>query len=100
MPILDIMVFSFHPVKIITTGEGGAAMTNCEWLDQKLKLLRSHGITRDKSLMENPNDDGWYYEQVDLGFNYRMTDIHAGLGLSQLSRLDVCGKTSSNCKDI
>ena len=62
-------------------------MTNCEELDQRLKLLRSHGITQDKNLMENPTDDAWYYEQVDLGFNYRMTDIHAALGLSQLSRL-------------
>ena len=83
----DITVFSFHPVKIVTSGEGGAALTNCEELDQRLKLLRSHGITRDKNLMENPTDDAWYYEQVDLGFNYRMTDIHAALGLSQLSRL-------------
>ncbi|MDC0580888.1 UDP-4-amino-4,6-dideoxy-N-acetyl-beta-L-altrosamine transaminase [Amylibacter sp.] len=83
----DITVFSFHPVKIITSGEGGALLTNCPELDQKLKLLRSHGITRDKDLMEHPSDDGWYYEQIDLGFNYRMTDIHAALGLSQLSRI-------------
>lgn len=84
----DITVFSFHPVKIITTGEGGAALTNCVKLAQRLKLLRSHGITRDKNQMENPKDDGWYYEQIDLGFNYRMTDIQAALGLSQLSRLN------------
>ena len=83
----DITVFSFHPVKIVTSGEGGAALTNCPDLDRKLKLLRSHGITRDKELMHYPNDDGWYYEQVDLGFNFRMTDIHAALGLSQLTRL-------------
>lgn len=83
----DITVFSFHPVKIVTSGEGGAALTNDKQLDQKMKLLRSHGITRDKSLMEYPNDNGWYYEQIDLGFNYRMTDIHAALGLSQLKRL-------------
>ncbi len=83
----DITVFSFHPVKIITSGEGGAALTNCPELDQRLKLLRSHGITRDKNKMHYPCDDGWYYEQVDLGFNYRMTDIHAALGLSQLTRL-------------
>lgn len=83
----DITVFSFHPVKIITSGEGGALLTNCPELDQKLKLLRSHGITREKDLMERPIDDGWYYEQIDLGFNYRMTDIHAALGLSQLSRI-------------
>ena len=83
----DITVFSFHPVKIITTGEGGTALTNSAEVDQKLKLLRSHGITRDPAHMEHPTDDGWYYEQVDLGFNYRMTDIHAALGLSQLDRL-------------
>ena len=83
----DITIFSFHPVKIITSGEGGAALTNCSVIDHKLKLLRSHGITRDKSLMHNPCDYGWYYEQIDLGFNYRMTDIHAALGLSQLARL-------------
>jgi UDP-4-amino-4,6-dideoxy-N-acetyl-beta-L-altrosamine transaminase len=84
----DITVFSFHPVKIVTSGEGGAALTNCPKLDSKLKLLRSHGITRDAILMEYPSDAGWYYEQVDLGFNYRMTDIHAALGLSQLARLN------------
>ena len=83
----DITVFSFHPVKIVTSGEGGAALTNSAELDQKLKLLRSHGITRDPAQMEHPTGDGWYYEQVDLGFNYRMTDIHAALGLSQLARL-------------
>ncbi|MDC0108738.1 UDP-4-amino-4,6-dideoxy-N-acetyl-beta-L-altrosamine transaminase [Amylibacter sp.] len=83
----DITVFSFHPVKIVTSGEGGAALTNCPKLDRKLKLLRSHGITRDAELMEYPSDAGWYYEQVALGYNYRMTDIHAALGLSQLNRL-------------
>lgn len=83
----DITVFSFHPVKIVTSGEGGAALTNSAELDQKLKLLRSHGITREPSLMQYPKDYGWYYEQIDLGYNYRMTDIHAALGLSQLNRL-------------
>lgn len=83
----DITVFSFHPVKIVTSGEGGAALTNCSDLYGRLKLLRSHGITRDKDKMYYPTEDGWYYEQVDLGFNYRMTDIHAALGLSQLTRL-------------
>ena len=83
----DVTIFSFHPVKIVTSGEGGAALTKCPELDQRLKLLRSHGITRDKGLMHYPNDDAWYYEQVDLGFNYRMTDIHAALGVSQLTRL-------------
>ena len=83
----DITVFSFHPVKIVTSGEGGAATTNCPDLDRKLKLLRSHGISRDRDLMMYPKDDAWYYEQLDLGYNYRMTDIHAALGLSQLTRL-------------
>ena len=83
----DITVFSFHPVKIVTSGEGGAALTNSIDLDRKLKLLRSHGITRDPDFMQYPTNDGWYYEQVDLGYNYRMTDIHAALGLSQLGRL-------------
>jgi len=84
----DITVFSFHPVKIVTSGEGGAAVTNSAELDQKLKLLRAHGITRDLNLMQFPQVDAWYYEQIELGFNYRMTDIHAALGLSQLKRLD------------
>ena len=83
----DITVFSFHPVKIVTSGEGGAALTNCPEIDRKLKLLRSHGITREKEMMEQASDDGWYYEQIYLGYNYRMTDIHAALGLSQLTRL-------------
>jgi len=84
----DITVFSFHPVKIITSGEGGAALTNDQVLDQKMKLLRSHGITRDHELMTNPTDASWYYEQIDLGFNYRMSDILAALGASQLDRVD------------
>jgi len=83
----DVTVFSFHPVKIVTSGEGGAVLTNCHHLNHKLKLLRSHGITRDKQFMCNINEAAWYYEQIALGFNYRMTDIHAALGLSQLSRL-------------
>lgn len=83
----DVTIFSFHPVKIVTSGEGGAVLTNCSELDQELKLLRSHGITRDPNLMQNPNNAVWYYEQIKLGFNYRMTDIHAALGTSQLSRL-------------
>lgn len=83
----DITIFSFHPVKIITSGEGGAALTNDKSIDTRLKLFRSHGITRDKNLMVNPNDDSWYYEQLELGFNYRISDIHAALGISQLDRL-------------
>ena len=84
----DITVFSFHPVKIITTGEGGAAMTNSPQLAEKMKLLRGHGITRDSSKMYRNIDISWYYEQISLGFNYRMTDIQAALGCSQLNRLE------------
>ncbi len=84
----DIAVFSFHPVKIITTGEGGMALTNDAGLAQTMDLLRSHGVTRDPTLLTRESDGGWYYEQVALGFNYRMTDIQAALGYSQLARLD------------
>ncbi|MGK2231972.1 MAG: UDP-4-amino-4,6-dideoxy-N-acetyl-beta-L-altrosamine transaminase [Colwellia sp.] len=83
----DITVFSFHPVKIVTTAEGGVVTTNSKKLAIKLDLLRSHGITRDDSLMINESHGGWYYEQVDLGFNYRMTEMQAALGVSQMSRL-------------
>lgn len=84
----DITVFSFHPVKIITTGEGGIAVTNNEKIANRLQNLRSHGITRNANDMLRQNIGPWYYEQVDLGFNYRMTDIQAALGLSQFERLD------------
>jgi len=84
----DITVFSFHPVKIVTTAEGGMATTNSPELAQKLDLLRSHGITRDADLMTKPMDGPWYYQQVDLGFNYRMTDLQAALGVSQMQRLN------------
>ena len=84
----DITVFSFHPVKIITTGEGGMAMTNDSYLADKMELLRSHGITRDVDKMYKNIGEPWYYEQIDLGFNYRMTDIQAALGISQMDRLD------------
>lgn len=84
----DITVFSFHPVKIITTGEGGMAITNNQELAHKMELLRSHGITRDESRMTHATDGPWYYQQIDLGFNYRMTDIQAALGVSQMKRLD------------
>lgn len=84
----DISVFSFHPVKIITSGEGGMALTNSKKLAKKLNILRSHGITRDDELMEKDSDGPWYYEQIDLGYNYRMTDIQAALGLSQMKRLE------------
>ncbi len=85
----DITVFSFHPVKIITTGEGGMALTNDASLAQKMSLLRSHGITRNPEEMTQTPDGPWYYQQIDLGFNYRMTDIQAALGLSQMTRLQV-----------
>jgi UDP-4-amino-4,6-dideoxy-N-acetyl-beta-L-altrosamine transaminase len=83
----DITVFSFHPVKIITTAEGGMALTNSDELATRLGLLRSHGITRDPALMTAPMHGPWYYQQVVLGFNYRMTDMQAALGASQMTRL-------------
>lgn len=84
----DISVFSFHPVKIVTTAEGGMAVTNSEELAGRMNLLRSHGVTRDQSLMTHEPDGPWYYQQVDLGFNYRMTELQAALGVSQMERLD------------
>jgi UDP-4-amino-4,6-dideoxy-N-acetyl-beta-L-altrosamine transaminase len=84
----DITVFSFHPVKIITTGEGGAALTNDAKLTEKMSIFRSHGITRNPKNMTRKPDGPWYYEQISLGYNYRMTDIQAALGSSQLNRLD------------
>ncbi len=84
----DIIVFSFHPVKIITTAEGGMALTNDEQLAKRMQLLRSHGITRDADEMTHAPDGPWYYQQIALGYNYRMTDLHATLGLSQMQRLD------------
>ena len=84
----DITVFSFHPVKIVTTAEGGAVMTNNQELADKMDLYRSHGITRDADKMQNESHGGWYYEQVDLGFNYRMTELQAALGVTQMTRLD------------
>lgn len=84
----DITVFSFHPVKIMTTGEGGMLLTNRDDLAEKLALLRSHGITRDPARMSGASHGAWYYEQVDLGYNYRITDIQAALGASQINRLE------------
>lgn len=84
----DITVFSFHPVKIITTAEGGMALTNDDKLATRLGLLRSHGITRDPALMTQEMDGPWYYQQVALGYNYRMTDLQAALGTSQMTRLE------------
>lgn len=84
----DICVFSFHPVKIITSAEGGMAMTKSSLLAKRLKRLRSHGITSNPTEMTEPSHGPWYYQQVELGFNYRMTELQAALGLSQLTRLN------------
>lgn len=84
----DITIFSFHPVKIITTGEGGMALTNDPELAERMALLRSHGITRDPEQMTHEADGPWYYQQIALGYNYRMTELQAALGISQLARLD------------
>lgn len=84
----DMAVLSFHPVKIITTGEGGMVLTNDAALYEQLYFYRSHGITRDPKHMTKKSDGDWYYQQVALGFNYRMTDIQAALGASQMDRLD------------
>jgi dTDP-4-amino-4,6-dideoxygalactose transaminase len=81
-------IFSFHPVKIITSGEGGMVLTNRPELAERLRRLRSHGITSDPAQMSVPDKGLWYYQQLELGFNYRMTDLHAALGLSQIARLD------------
>lgn len=84
----DVTVFSFHPVKLITTGEGGAALVGDAELAERMRRLRSHGITRDPDAMTRPPDGPWYYEQLELGYNYRMTDIQAALGRVQLERLE------------
>ncbi len=87
--IADMTAFSFHPVKTVTAGEGGAVTTNDEKLYEKLLLARTHGITRDRSLMVHPTDDPWYNEQISLGYNYRMTDFQAALLISQLKKLEL-----------
>jgi UDP-4-amino-4,6-dideoxy-N-acetyl-beta-L-altrosamine transaminase len=84
----DIAVFSFHPVKVVTSAEGGAAMTNSEELAERMNRLRSHGTTRDPALMQGEPDGPWSYQALELGWNYRMTDVHAALGASQMRRLD------------
>ena len=84
----DITIFSFHPVKIITTAEGGMALTNDAGLAERMALLRSHGITREPAKMTRESDGPWYYQQIDLGFNYRMTELQAALGVTQMERLD------------
>ena len=90
--IADMTTFSFHPVKTVTAGEGGAVTTNDPILYQKLVLAHAHGITRDRSQMVHPADDPWYYEQVNLGYNYRMTEFQAALLMSQLEKLDAFSK--------
>lgn len=84
----DICVFSFHPVKIVTTAEGGLATTNDLELAARMELLRSHGVTREPARMVGESEGGWYYQMVDLGYNYRMSEMQAALGLSQMKRLD------------
>lgn len=84
----DLTTFSFHPVKTVTTAEGGAVVTNDPELARRVTLFAKHGITRDHSLMEDPDAGGWHYEQLELGYNYRMSDMQAALGESQLSRLE------------
>lgn len=84
----DITVFSFHPVKIVTTAEGGLATTNDADLAHRMRLFRSHGITRDPSYMTHEPDGPWYYQQIELGYNYRMTELQAALGISQMKRID------------
>jgi UDP-4-amino-4,6-dideoxy-N-acetyl-beta-L-altrosamine transaminase len=84
----DITVFSFHPVKIVTTAEGGLAVTNDDTLAQRMALARSHGMTRDPELMVGNSEGAWYYEQVTLGYNYRMTELQAALGLQQMKSID------------
>lgn len=90
--VADITTFSFHPVKTVTTGEGGAVATNDPELAKRVLLFAKHGITRDRKLLRNPDEGGWYYEQLELGYNYRISDIEAALGVSQLKRLAEFGK--------
>ena len=92
----DITVFSFHPVKMITSAEGGMAVTDSEIYAKKINLLRTHGITRDKNSFVNPNDNPWYYEQLSLGYNYRMSELHAALGNSQLKKINKFLKKRNN----
>ena len=96
----DITVFSFHPVKIITSAEGGMALTNYKELTNKMEMLRNSGITRDKKIMKNHNNNPWYYEQLKLGYNYRISDVHSALGLSQLSKIDIFTKRRNYLSNI
>ena len=96
----DITVFSFHPVKIITTGEGGVALTKSKTLHTRMELFRSHGITRNPVLMTRSMPGPWYYEQIELGLNYRMTDIHAALGISQMGRIEEFIKNRNKISEL
>lgn len=98
--IADITTFSFHPVKTVTSGEGGACMTNDDTLYKRLRLFRSHGITRDPEEMVNENQGGWYNEQIMLGYNYRMTDFQAALLISQLDKLDRFSKRRKEIRKV
>jgi UDP-4-amino-4,6-dideoxy-N-acetyl-beta-L-altrosamine transaminase len=96
----DITIFSFHPVKIITTGEGGVATTNDPELAEHMRRLRTHGITRDKELMVGEVDGDWSYQQIELGYNYRMTDLQAALGVSQLDRINKFIKRRTEIRNV
>ncbi len=96
----DITIFSFHPVKIITTGEGGAVLTNNKKIADKVASLRAHGMTRDQQLMTRPSEGGWYYQMLELGYNYRITDIQCALGMSQLNRIDEFVRHRHTVKNI
>jgi dTDP-4-amino-4,6-dideoxygalactose transaminase len=96
----DISVLSFHPVKMITTAEGGMLTTNVPNIDQTLRSLRSHGLVRNPTLMKHKPDGDWYYEQQSLGYNYRMTEIQASLGISQMKKLDFFVKRRREIADV
>ena len=96
----DVTIFSFHPVKIITTGEGGMAMTNSVALADRMKLLRSHGITKNFNDFERKDMGAWHYEQQELGYNYRMNDIEAALGISQMKRLEKIVRTRNEQRSL
>ena len=96
----DICVFSLHPVKTFTSGEGGILLTNNKNINDKVQILRSHGIEKNKKKLKKKNEQEWYYEQQLLGFNYRMSDIHAALGISQLKRISLFTRERNRIKNI
>ena len=95
----DVTVFSFHPVKIITTAEGGMALTNCAEIAKRMRLFSSHGITRNAELFETKSENFWHYEQLELGYNYRMNELSAALGLSQSKKIDQFVETRNKLAD-